>query len=174
MTWHIITTDPRREFALAGHLVGRGVTVYCPTYQITKRRGPSAKRVRIDRPMFPGYLFAMASDATARAVRSATGFRGYLCGPEGPSALSEAAVAAVRQIEEELALAVKAKHGAPFLVGDTVRLSAAPEHHPFCGFDAIVQRLDNRDRATLCLMLHGRSWQIVSPAQWLELMPQSA
>lgn len=173
--WQILTTAPRAEFAVAGHLVGHGVTVYCPTLQIIKRQGPSAKRVRVDMPMFPGYLFVMASDATAKAVRSAAGFRGYLAGPEGPKSISEAAIDAVRQFEKELRINVcSSKNAYNFRVGDVVRISNAPKYHTFKDLEATVQRLDKQDRLTLCLILHGRSWQIDSPARWLELVTQSA
>lgn len=175
MNWHIILTEPRHEFIVSGHLVGCGVTVYCPTYQAVKRRGPSAKRVRVDLPMFPGYLFVVAGGDAAKAVRSAAGFRRYLAGPDGPRSISEAAIDAVRQFEEELRVRRKDKQEVRrFFPGDVVRLSAAPEYHPFRGFEALVQRLDRHDRATLCCMLHGRSWHIVSPAHWLELVPRSA
>lgn len=175
MTWNILTTDPRREFSVAGYLVGQRIAMYCPTIQIIRRRGPSAKRVLVDQPMFPGYLFVMAGDDTGKAIHAAAGCRGYLCGPEGPKSISEAAIDAVRLFEEELRMRSRCKQEVRrFFPGDMVRLTAAPKYHPFRGLEALVQRLDRNDKAILCCILHGRSWQIVSPVRWLEPVPQSA
>ena len=54
-TWHIIETMPAHEQSAAAHLVGRRFGVYLPeTEQWEVHRGHKVKMLR---PLFPGYLF---------------------------------------------------------------------------------------------------------------------
>ncbi len=150
--WHILTTEPRREFAAAAGLVGYRVTVYLPTYQV---RVPAPPRVRkpymlVDRPLFTGYLFArIASGDDWKAVHRVSGLSGYLHSGGVPNLISDAAIALVRDVERELAEKVGV-YKKPFKPGDHIRIDQ--ERNPWTGLCGIVERLDKNDRAIIELM----------------------
>jgi len=73
--WWVLHTRPRAEKALAGKFLGRGLAFYLPLHQRQWRtRG---RRFSAHLPLFPGYVFLLASPeervaalATGRVVRS--------------------------------------------------------------------------------------------------------
>ncbi len=150
--WHILTTEPRREFAAAAGLVGYRVTVYLPTYQV---RVPAPPRVRkpymlVDRPLFTGYLFArIATGGDWKAVHRVSGLSGYLHSGGVPNLISEAAIALVRDVEKELAEKAGVDEK-PFKPGDHIRIDQ--ERNVWTGLEGFVERLDKNDRAVILLM----------------------
>ena len=159
--WHILTTEPQREFAVAGGLAGYGVTVYLPTYPVRVACAPNTgKKFRIVyRPRFPGYLFAqMANGACWEATRRVGGVKGYLRGPEGPKLISDAAIALVRQSEKTMLPESKIEGEKPFKPGDHVRIDE--DGNPWTGLDGIVKRIDKSDRAVILLMMPNMAWPV--------------
>lgn len=162
--WHILTIEPRREFTVAASLAGSGVTIYLPTYQV--RVGAGRLTRLIDRPLFPGYLFArMASGASWRAVHSAAGYSGYLRCGEYPATLSEAAIVLVRKVEEEMAAKAKVRESR-FQRGDEVVIDE--DKNPWMGLHGIVEKLDKTDRVIIEIIEHGNSWRISVPVDCLK------
>lgn len=150
--WHILTTEPRREFSVAAGLVGYRVTVYLPTEQV---RVPAPPRVQkpymlVDRPLFRGYLFAkIATGCDWQAMHRVPGVSGYLHSREGPKLISEAAITVVRELERKLAekaMIVEKR----FKPGDHVRIDQ--DRNPWTGLCGLVERLDKSDRAIIELM----------------------
>lgn len=159
--WHILTTEPQRELAVAAGLVGYGVTIYLPTYPVRVACAPNTgKKLRIvDRPMFPGYLFARLADGDAwRAMHRVSGIAGYLRGPEGPKLVSEVGIDLVRQSEKALLAASKIEREKPFKPGDHVRIDE--DGNPWTGLDGVVERLDKADRAVILLMMPNMAWPV--------------
>lgn len=150
--WHILTTEPRREFTAAAGLVGYRVPVYLPTYQV---RVPAPPRVRkpymlVDRPLFTGYLFArILSGCDWKAVHRVSGISGYLHSGGVPNLISEAAIALVRDVERELAENAWVDEK-PFKPGDHIRIDQ--DKNPWTGLCGIVERIDKSDRAIIELM----------------------
>lgn len=168
MTWNILTTDPRREFAVTAGLVGYGVTVYLPTCQCRVRAAPNTGKEwrTVDRPLFPSYLFArMAGGAAWKAAHALAGYSGYLRAGDEPATLSEAAIAMVRVVEEDLAKKAMVKREAPFQPGDTVRIEE--DGNPWTGLMGTVERLDKSDRTILLLIVAGNSWRVSVPTMCL-------
>lgn len=150
--WHILTTEPRREFSVAAGLVGYRVQVYLPTYQVHIPAPPRARKpyMLVDRPLFTGYLFArIATGSDWEAVHRVSGLSGYLHGPDGPNLISEAAIALVRDVERELAEKAGVDEK-PFKPGDHIRIDQ--EKNPWTGLDGLVTRLDKSDRVIIELM----------------------
>ena len=151
--WHVLTTEPRREFAAAHGLVGHGVTTYLPTVQVRVRAAPITKKPfrLVDRPLFPGYIFArIGSGGDWKAVHSVSGLSGYLRGPDGPKRISEAAIASVRHIENVLLL--KAREAAKmWKLGDVVEISG-DEWSAWKNRAFTVESIDKSSRATLLLI----------------------
>lgn len=159
--WHILTTEPQREFSVAAGLVGYRVTVYLPTYPVRVRAAPNTgKQFRaVDKPLFPGYLFArMASGGDWKAVHRVSGITGYLNGPEGPKLISDAGIALVRQSEKAALAASKIEREKPFKPGDQVRIDE--DGNPWTGLDGVVERLDKFDRAVILLMMPNMAWPV--------------
>lgn len=161
MMWHILTTEPQREVSVASGLVGYRVAVYLPTYPVRVKAAPNTgKQFRIvDRPLFPGYLFAkMADGACWEAVHRVGRVSGYLRGPEGPRLLSDAAIALVRQSEKAMVEASKAEREKPFKPGDHVRIDEYG--NPWTGLTGVVERLDKSDRAVIMLIAAHSAWPV--------------
>lgn len=160
MAWHIITTEPRREFAVAAGLVGWGVPTYLPTHQVRVRAAPiTRKPFRMeDRPLFPGYVFAqLGSGRGWKAVHAISGLSGYLRGADGPRTISDAAVAAVRRVEGEL-LESAQKAAKVWNPGDRVEIDGDEwSVWKDCVFS--IQAIDKSSRATLLLMAE-QSWPV--------------
>jgi transcriptional antiterminator RfaH len=166
-SWNILRIAPNREYSIIRHLVDRGLECYLPTYKIRRGSGRMAKIT--DKPLFPGYMFIrMGQDGAEKAIHSFSGCLGYLIGLEGPKSLSEAAIALVRQVEEDMQTSFYAKaarRGWAFRPGDKV--TVCRKYHPFDGIEAILQGVDKRDRAILLLMVPGRALTVSVSAQWL-------
>ena len=159
--WHILTTEPQREFAVASGLVGYRVTVYLPTYPVRVRAAPNAgKQFRIvDRQLFPGYLFAQMADGAAwKAMHRVSGIAGYLRGPEGPKLISDAGIDLVRQSEKAMLAASKIEREKPFKPGDHVRIDE--DGNPWTGLNGVVERLDKSDRAVILLIAAHSAWPV--------------
>lgn len=159
--WHILTTEPQREFAVAAGLVGYRVTNYLPTYPVRVACAPNTgKKFRIvDRPMFRGYLFARLPDGAAwKAMHRVSGIAGYLRGPDGPKLISDAGIALVKQSEKALLAASKIEREKPFKPGDHVRIDE--DGNPWTGLDGVVERFDKSDRAVILLMMPNMAWPV--------------
>jgi transcription antitermination factor NusG len=158
MTWHIILTEPGRDLTAVASLVARGLSCYMPTYALMQANARNCHRRAhlVDRPLFPGYIFLRAGqEGAAEAVRASAGVRGWLRSGDGLAALSEAAMAVVRHVEQELNKKVHAVHDLQFRPGQRVRISRP--YYPFDGLCGIIQRLDRHDRVILSLMTLGRA-----------------
>jgi transcription antitermination factor NusG len=163
--------------------------VYLPMVQRkqypTTHRKPSTKPVR-SMPMFRGYLFAhfdpeqsLASHSIypqssnrkgnlLQRVRSTTGVRGLLTVNGQFATLSEAAITAIYELEQQLAEQRKRKP-ASFVPGQMVRTTDSEEL--YSGLLGIVERVDKQDRVVLSLLLPGRakaSLKLLVSAQRLE------
>ena len=158
--WHVLTTEPRREFAAARGLIGHGVTTYLPTVLVRVRAAPITRKPfrLVDRQLFPGYLFArIASGGDWKAVHSVSGLSGYLRGPEGPKLISEAAIASVMHMEDVLLL--KAKEAAKmWMPGDVVEISG-DEWSAWKNRAFRIEEIDKTSRATL-LLIAKQSWPV--------------
>jgi transcription termination/antitermination protein NusG len=53
--WHLLHTRSRQEKALAETLTSRGIGVFLPLVDVTRTYG--RRKVNVDLPLFPGYLF---------------------------------------------------------------------------------------------------------------------
>lgn len=166
MTWNILLISPGREFAVAGALAGFGFTAYLPTIPRVIRRGPERRRVTVDRPLFPGYLFLMRPDARQSLIRSISGVRGYLPSGDGIATLSADAILAVRIAEGDAYAAATTPPQRRFHVGDRVWINR-PDHAAHL-VEGIIKRLDKSDRAVIEVMSPSLAVAVVTDAAWLE------
>lgn len=155
MTWNILLIQPNREFIAAGALEGFGFEVYLTTLACVVRVGASRRRVPRFRPMFPGYLFVMASAARQGRVHAAPGVRSYLMGRDGPASLSEAAVALVREMER--GARVEPSFPRRVRLGDRVRISGHD-------LEGLLVALDKSDRAVVEVLIQPRAVALADSA----------
>lgn len=168
MIWHVLRTEPQREATAAGHLIGRRFDVYLPMVRGEIRRGKLRVRTPVERPMMPGYLFALLDPASGcwDRVRSAPGVLDFLHLEHRPATLSEHAIAAVRQIEEAEHDRRETGTKWPFRIGDVVRVGEPGG--AMRGVIGVLQSLDRSDKAVLEVVSPSRAWRFDTPAAWLE------
>src|SRR3954463_5805414 len=58
-SWFVLRTRSRHEKILAGELSARGIANFLPLITCTKHYG--GRKVRVELPLFPGYLFLRGS-----------------------------------------------------------------------------------------------------------------
>lgn len=146
MTYHVFTTAPGKDRAAAARLERFGIRAVVLMEEHKVRRGRSGVRVRVERPLMPGYVFGcpsqpLCASLAARlmfldrepAKRPACPITGLLRRISGaPAVLTESEV---RMIEGR-ATALAAKRSTPvrFSHGQTVRAASGP----LMGFHAII------------------------------------
>jgi len=55
INWYAIQVRPRAEFSTANILLSKGLEPYVPQYRATRQW--SDRQVKVDLPLFPGYVF---------------------------------------------------------------------------------------------------------------------
>lgn len=164
--WFCIRTAPRREMAAAEDLVKElGIKAFVPVEIVKVRagRGPSRVKVReIEKPFFPGYLFAqldMDVDAYYR-LKDRQYVVAVVCGSDRkPSPVPDAAMAHL------------INHG-PFREpdpkpGDIVRLSTGP----MAGLLTKIIKVDRGDRIKVLISFMGADRPIELKLSDIERMP---
>jgi transcriptional antiterminator NusG len=58
-TWFVLHTKSRQEKAMAGDLAARKVAHFLPL--VTKTRSSGSRKIKVEEPLFPGYLFLRGS-----------------------------------------------------------------------------------------------------------------
>jgi len=99
--WYVACVAPAHEGIAAGHLIGRRFGIYLPETeeQIIKR----GRRVKVLRPMFPGYLFVFMwmSGANYDRVHSCPGVLRILCVNAQPVVIPDGVIDATRAVENK-------------------------------------------------------------------------
>lgn len=147
--WYVAKTKPRREVAASVMLAQRDVEVYVPRTRASRRADPTAER---DELLFPGYVFVrmvLNSNQWLRA-RSAPGIAYFLGDGDGPTALPDDLIDAIREgVDLSEGLVVRS----PFKRGEAVVI----KHGPFEGMEAIFDgRLTARGRVRVLLEIVQR------------------
>lgn len=161
--WYVVETQARAEARALDHLARQGYAAYLPRY---RRRRRHARRTEIvAAPLFPGYLFVrMDLGATRwRAIRSTVGVRRLVCEGEAPLPVPAGVVEDIRAREDGDGL-VPVADPAPFLPGESVRVTAGPLRDQVGWF----QRLADRERVVVLLSLLGRPHAVPVPRDAVE------
>lgn len=87
LIWYAVLTTPRSEERAAAGLRERGFDVFMP-FETRLKRTKDNSRARIDRPLWPGYLFVGINPDCAGIyhVRLQEGVRGVVVGTDGKPA----------------------------------------------------------------------------------------
>jgi transcription antitermination factor NusG len=165
--WHVAFTQPQCERRAIAHLP-RCVTPYWPMF-FARMRGRGNMVRKVERPMFPGYLFLRFGLETPhwhriftspglRPINTLMVINGHYV------TLPEDEMAKIGRTENSLRLQdnLPAKL-MPFNVGDTVRI----EEGAFVGFNGEFTDLDDQGRCGVLLAMLGRMTRVYLPAEHL-------
>lgn len=146
--WFALYTCANHERRVAAQLEARGLEHFLPLYR--SRRNWKDRRMFLDLPLFPGYVFARFAISARRLVLEARGVV-RLVGSNGcPSPLAEPEIAALRV---GLSNALRFEPHPYLTAGTRVRIL----HGPLAGMAGILIRKKNRCRVILSVDLIARS-----------------
>ncbi len=155
--WYVAHTKPRQERTAAEQLRRQDFEVYLPLFKVfcepgRRQRAASDPALTGHEPMFPRYLFLRPTRATQSlaVVRSTVGVSRLVLFGHQPATLADAAVQAIRQVEDQRETADLADLS-PYRPGMAVRL----QDPALAGVRALVQAV-SADRVTLLLDILGR------------------
>lgn len=159
--WYVLQTEPLREHALNGYLVGRRFRTYAPSVPYWTTRGVRRTKVRVLKPMFRGLLFIhldlAADEDRLHFIRIGPGFNSFLRyrASHDYAVIGDADLRQV-EIEEEKACNPEV-YASRFAVGEHVRVA---DGH-FSGFNVEICELGDEERITVLIGMLGREvrWQ---------------
>jgi transcriptional antiterminator RfaH len=157
--WYVVQTQPHAEARADEHLRRQGFTTYLP--KLIKSRRHARKTEKVSRPLFPRYMFVLI-DSTHQAwhvIRSTYGVSHLVGGPNGPTAVRDDVITALRQREWADGHfhfdAPKFVRGAAVQVLDGV----------FASCMGLYESMSDKDRVTVLLNLLGRRARVILEAQ---------
>lgn len=172
--WYPLVTEPGAELRALRALAGSCcLNAYLPMIRIIEMAGHGYKR-RVVKALLPGYVFAHLPERFSEwdQVRSSPGVYDFLRVSGRIVTISERAINYLRAIEADVArpghkrrllLSIKQRG---LEVGDTVTTTGRAGS--WAGYEGVIQSLDAVDRATIEIILPGRSVRATLPAQWLK------
>jgi transcription antitermination factor NusG len=166
--WFVARTLSNREKVVAAHLGGRLVEYYLPTYKRTSNC--CDRRVTMDSPLFPGYLFVRFARSQQLAVVTIPGILSILDAPGGLALVPDDEI---RRLREGLSQGLRIFPSSFYSAGDQVKILAGP----FQGYHARVA--ESNTRRLLLILSVGSIGSCcfsleVNPADIELLAPQSS
>ncbi len=146
--WFALYTCANQEKRVAGQLEARAVEHFLPIYR--SRRNWKDRRVFLDLPLFPGYVFARFAIAARRCVLEARGVVRVVGSHGQPSPLAESDIEALRA---GITGAVRFEPHPYHTAGTRVRILQGP----LAGMTGILVRRKNGCRVVLSVDLIARS-----------------
>ena len=159
--WYVAYTYPRHEKAVADQLQLRLVETFLPTYKHTSAW--KDRRVKLDLPLFPGYVFTRLPVQDRLKVISAPGVIRMLCYRGTPVAVSDAEIDAIRRC---VGSGAKLEPHAYIALGDRVRVREGI----FEGLNGIVVRENNKCKLVVSIELIHQSVSLEIDPNCLELV----
>jgi transcriptional antiterminator RfaH len=148
--WYVVQTQPHAEARAQEHLRRQGFTTYLP--KLLKSRRHARKTEQVSRPLFPRYMFVLIDHTHQgwHAIRSTFGVAHLVGGENGPVALRDDVIEALRQ--REGADGYVRLEAPKFLRGAAVRVLDGV----FASCLGIFESMNEKDRVTVLLDLLGR------------------
>jgi transcription antitermination factor NusG len=152
--WYALSTKSNHERAARAALCAHGFDTFLPSLQV---RSQWSDRVRmIDRPLFPGYLFARA--VCPAPFLDCAGVTGILPSALAPLAVPDLEIEAVRRmISSPFAVAVE------YVTGDKVTIRSGP----LAGVSGVVLRRGGRARLVVAVEILRRAVAVEIDAEAL-------
>ncbi|WP_396126768.1 transcription termination/antitermination protein NusG [Acidicapsa ligni] len=162
--WYAVTTQSRHEKVVTEHLKSRSIEAFLPV--ITTPSRWKDRRVLIDRPIFPGYVFTHIGLHERQNVFSIPGVVRMLSFNGKPAEIDDAEIEAVR-----ICLTAGNKlEPHPFLkTGEHVRVKSGS----LMGLEGVVTRHKNQCRIVVSITLIHQSLAVEIDAHLLESLNAS-
>ncbi|MGL5410873.1 MAG: transcription/translation regulatory transformer protein RfaH [Shewanella sp.] len=145
--WYLAYCKPKEESRARAHLNAQGIESYYPMVQVEKlRRG---KRVAIQEPMFPNYLFINVDleEVAPITIKSTRGISKIIHFGSGWSAINSTLI--YQLMSKDDSDETRIRYAKLPNVGDKVLI----EQGPLAGFEAIYMEPDGEKRAILLINL---------------------
>ncbi len=159
LRWHALYTYPRHERAVATELESRSVEVFLPS-QVTESRWKD-RRVKLQTPVFPGYVFTRIRPAQRRDVLSAAGSIRLLSFNGAPAPIDDREIEAVRLCLDRGA---SMEPRPQFELGDHVRVCGGPLR----GLEGRISRCKDERRLLVPITLINQSVAVEVDVSLLE------
>lgn len=163
--WFAAYTVANHEKRVARQLADRAIRYYLPLYQSVRQW--KDRRMRLDRPLFPGYVFVeMGQQDRLKVIQIPSLVRLVGFGNQ-PTALPESDVAAIRLCLEQTG---KVEPHPVISAGQRVRIVGGA----LAGMEGIVARKKGVSRLVLCVSLIMRAVAIEVDETDVESIPYSS
>ena len=163
--WFAVYTSSCHEKRVAEHCNVREIESFLPIYRST-RRWKNGCTVKLDRPLFPGYVFVRVNQTHRVRVLELPGVISIVGAARQPTPLPDADIEALRN---GIPL-VNAEPHCYLKVGDTVKIRSGP----LTGMTGILVRKKNNLRVVLTLDLIMKSISVEVNGQDLEAVGHQA
>lgn len=140
--WYAIFTQPRHEKKVAQHLCYREVESYLPTLS-SFRAWKNRQKIRLELPLFPGYVFARVSPSERTRV---LGTPGVVSIVEGMKRWGEIPENYIEVLRKGLELGRVQRELLP-VIGDRVRITSGP----FAGLEGVLTHLKSQFRVVVTI-----------------------
>jgi transcription antitermination factor NusG len=157
LLWYVVRVRANAEMKVAQGLEGRGIEVFLPV-----RRRPRTRSVRpVERPLFPGYIFAHFDRHAALSVLMCTGVVHILGRGSVPEPVDPKEMYALQSVTR-LARSVEALP--TFTSGQKVRITGGP----LADVEGVVIHDSGRKRLVVSISLLRRSVVAEIDREWID------
>ena len=159
--WYAVYTYPRHEKAVKKQLESKSIEAFLPVF-LTENRWKD-RRVQIQNPLFPGYVFTRINLSERSRVLTIPGVIRMLSFNGIPAPIDDSEIEAVRLCMERGA----ALEPYPFLeIGDRVRVRSGVLE----GLEGLISRCKDERRLIVPISLINQSVAVEIDVQFLELL----
>jgi transcription antitermination factor NusG len=163
--WYALTTQPRHEKVVAEQLQSKSIEAFLPVLATPSRW--KDRRVMIDRPIFPGYVFTHIKLHERKSIFGTPGVVRMLSFNGRPAAIDDAEIDAIRLCLEGGSR--PERH--PYLAtGEMVRVKSGA----LAGLNGLVTRHKNQYRIIVSMTLIRQSVSVEIDAAALEPLGPSS
>ncbi len=137
LPWYALYTQAGREKHVRAQLRAHSIEAFVPSYSRLVVWGSRGDRVRIETPLFPGYLFArFDANEALPVIRGVRGVPQVLGPGNRPAAISDALISALKRATADPSLVSPAEYSASYAHGDRVTVT----NGPLAGLTGVVDR----------------------------------
>jgi transcription antitermination factor NusG len=159
--WFVLRTRSHHENIVEHSLQQKQITAYLPRHRVVRRW--KDRRVTLDMPLFPGYVFVQPRIDQFENIRYVRGSCGFVVQGDKPAQMPEKELAAVRVlIGSGAELAVNPK----LIPGQKVEVIAGP----FMGVQGELIRVKSQDRLVINAYLVSSSVSVEVDADKIAIL----
>lgn len=159
--WYAVYTYPRHEKSVMEHFESKSLEAFLPTFTAESRW--KDRRVRLQTPVFPGYVFARINACHRNKILSSPGVIRMLCFNGMPAPIDDVEIESIKLCMEQGLVFEPCS----FLeVGDRVRVKSGVLE----GLEGYISRRKNDRRLIVPITLIHQSVTIEVDVQLLELV----